>query len=450
MPAPTREQAISALEASCQPTLLAHATLDRQLDDPDDVSGYVDGRLELTRQSIVDLDEIVPPAGDAEVFAEVRAYLSEAELILAGVRSMDLSDLSPDGPVGRALDHADEQLLFAAASLVQYGADCRPVSPPVVVAASPEGAGRLRELAPVAEIVVAPPGADNNRIAADGSGAWVAFKFVPTLVHIDHSTNEVVATIETGALRPQWVTAFEGAIWAALEDRLLRIDPVTEQIIDEWPQSDFAPIGDVYPTPSGGVVVACHDGRLIVFDESTLTIRSEVPAPLTPCIALGLRDGRVILAGHLDSADRPTSEGQAAGTGEPLVAIGDPATGEIEAVLGTYDGDLHGVVEGDTDVWAEIYTVGIIRFPLDGSGPVLYERPGEGAIVPTYGGGAYWTTRPDEQRIVRVDEVTGEIEEFNAGPGVNALAYHDGVLWASNSDAGTVMRFDVLPWPPAG
>ena len=67
-------------------------------------------------------------------------------------------------------------------------------------------------------------------------------------------------------------------------------------------------------------------------------------------------------------------------------------------------------------------------------------------FVSAFGSGAFWTTREGEQVVVRIDAESLRVEELAAGPGANAVAVVDGTLWVSNSDAGTVMRFDVDPW----
>ena len=56
-------------------------------------------------------------------------------------------------------------------------------------------------------------------------------------------------------------------------------------------------------------------------------------------------------------------------------------------------------------------------------------------------GNALFVTRQDEQRIVRYDLTSGRLAEVTGGPGVNGIAYYDGAIWATNSDAGTVVRY---------
>jgi len=53
-----------------------------------------------------------------------------------------------------------------------------------------------------------------------------------------------------------------------------------------------------------------------------------------------------------------------------------------------------------------------------------------------------------ERRVLRYDIVRRALDEFVGGPGANDVACSDGTLWVTNSDAGTVTRYQVEPWTP--
>jgi hypothetical protein len=228
-------------------------------------------------------------------------------------------------------------------------------------------------------------------------------------------------------------------VWSSGERGLLRIDPRTNTVDRVIPRSVLGtgPTDRVWVTSDA--IWSCTAGTGVVR-------RS------------GLRTGRVVAEIQL-----PTSCFELSGDTHDVWVVGesfeggrswlhriDARTNELTASLEVEDGGHLPVAGGDA-VWLDTVAGGlrIAKDAMETLGAAA--RPaGDVSLVSAFGSGAFWTTRESEQVVVRIDAESLRVEEFSAGPGVNAVAVADGTLWASNSDAGTVMRFDVDPWRAEG
>jgi streptogramin lyase len=235
------------------------------------------------------------------------------------------------------------------------------------------------------------------------------------------------------------VQVVDGYVWISGERGLLRIDPGTNTVDRVIPRSVLGtgPTDRVWVTSDA--IWSCTAGTGVVRRSQLRTGRvvAEIQLP-TSCFEVSGDTDDVWIGGT-------SFEG-----GRSWVHHVDARTNEHTASLEVDDGG-HLPVAGAGAVWLDTVAGGL-RIAKDASEVLaVAARPaGDVSFVSAFGSGAFWTTRESEQVVVRIDAESLRVEEFAAGPGVNAVAVADGTLWASNSDAGTVMRFDVDPWRTEG
>ena len=232
----------------------------------------------------------------------------------------------------------------------------------------------------------------------------------------------------------------DGYVWTSGERGLLRIDPRTDTVDRVIPRSvlGVGATDRVWVTSDADLVLhrpapASCGGRTCVTGRGV----AEIQLP-TSCFELTADTDDVWIGGTSFEGDRSWLHRIDARTNAP--------TGSWRSRIGG-----HLPVVGAGAVWLDTVARGASgsrrtrRRPRDRAA-----ARGDGAFVSAFGSGAFWTTCEAEQVVVRIDAESLVVEELAAGPGVDALAVADGTLWVSNSDAGTVMRFDVEPWRTEG
>jgi hypothetical protein len=427
----TRAEAIAEMEANCTRIYGELAELPRDLTTPAGILDYADAMDEIVGRAIVLTDQSTIPRRDADVVRRVRAELESAQaVLLRRTAGMSLDDIG----------QFEEHLRRAASQLVDYGADaCLP--PPRVTdpETPPPGAGERVVLEPTAVVTVGPVGVDNNRIAAGAGAVWVGLKNGNALVRIDPADNRVVATIPIEQSPSGQIVVAGGYVWSSGERGLVRVDPRTNTVDRVIPRSVLGTGSADRVWVTSDAIWSCASGTGVVRRSQLRTGRvvAEVQLPTT-CFELAADTEDVWIGGISFEADQSWLHHVDARTNELTASLAIPDGGRLP-------------VAGDGAVWLDT-VVGAMRITQDATGVLaIVGRPaGDVSFVSAFGSGAFWTTRESEQVVVRVDAGSLEVEEFAAGPGVNGVAVADGTLWVNNSDAGTVMRFDVDPWRTEG
>lgn len=322
---------------------------------------------------------------------------------------------------------AEDRIREAAVALYQTGASgCAPTSAPDDRRPISSNAGPLDSRPPVATITLGPSGIDDNRIIADATAVWVGLRNINQMVRIDPATNEIVARVDIGASPGGKPAIVDGFLWIDTAQEVLRIDPATNKVDRRFPRGALGYVSGAEAAFTSTAIYACGEGSLRVVDPDSGALRRSVPVKAS-CTRAHARGDEVWLS-------------LAEGAG--LVRV-DPITGAELARLDVPGTVFYAFGAGDQR-WATGSDGNVYRF--DGrTGEVTGQvrRAGQYTLQGTAGGGAAWLTADEERRVIRVDAGTLRLLEFAAGDGVNAVAYHGGSLWAANSDAGTVMRFDV-------
>jgi len=412
----TLTAAIATINASCRRFVRGIADQPEPV-GADDYQRLATSRLENIEAADRDLANAAFPPSFESLRRDVAAHLDEATAIFQGIT--DVTDLDA---LAQSRRRGDDVLRQVAILFYRAGAlDCVAAPPDRSPVPSPPEAGELLTRAPVATISVGPPGADANRIVATTDGVWVGLKNGQGLRRIDPATNLVAADIPLDGAPGSWLVALDGLVWAATPAEVVGVSMTTDRVDVRYPRGALgydASFVDIAP----GTVSSCTTGVLNQVDLRTgAPLRSVEVAP--GCQGVASLGGRwwVTADGGVPVRIDPQSGAELARATD---AVGTMVPGD--GMLFVYDESTIARLDPDT-------------------GEVLGKvvRPGCQPLQPAVGGGALWLACEAEQRVIRVDAATMAVVELRAGNGANAAAYADGTLWVANSDAATVMRFDV-------
>ncbi len=326
---------------------------------------------------------------------------------------------------------AQRLVIQSAVALINYGAkQCAPPADERPAAPGRDG-GALVAVAPTAVINVGAPGLDNKSIVVDGSGAWVALAREPSLVRIDRTSNVIVARVALPSAVTQPIQAVDGHIWVATTTEMDRIDEATNHIDFRMDLGQLGPPDSAF-TVNGGVLWACDAETLHRFDVADNRPLSDVFLPGACQVLTATGDHVTVAYGVLTGPSFAM-----------FVARINAETGGIEASV---------ALPGLRSAWGMLETPSGRVF-IDSGGKLeevdvmhkrvvrTYARSGRPGNELALVGVTLWLTRQDEQRLVAYDLERGWLAEVTGGPGVNGVAYFDGSIWATNSDAGTVVRY---------
>ena len=131
----------------------------------------------------------------------------------------------------------------------------------------------------------------------------------------------------------------------------------------------------------------------------------------------------------------------------------DPTTGNVEHRFADLPGSL-ALAYGDGSVWTVGWSSPFGGFT--GGGGVNRIDPDTNSITKTAlvlpvdccpaaaGGGFGWTADPTKGVVYKVDPSGEIVATSHSGPGATIGSYSEGMIWAANSDVGTVTGIDAL------
>ena len=384
---------------------------------------YARQRIAALDAGLVGVNSVPLPPTSRSLRELVRNNIASAKAIYSQVAALP-ADAAP-ASTAAVFRSAGQLVVETAVALIDYGATS--CAPPADEPAAPpgQGAGRLLAVKPTAVITVNDPLLDNKSIIADRHAVWVAVARAPAVVRIDPKTNAVVARVPVPSHITQQIQLIDGKVWIPTDTDLVRIDEATNRIDWQIGLESLAP-------PDSAFTV---HGVLHRIDIPSRRRAPDVPLPGS-CQS-------VTSAGHHVTV--------AAGIPNHGIVISriDATTGALGARIHVPASSVWGMLEApDGRVFVDASSDSNRLEELDvDHGRVVHSilRDGTEGNQLAFADGALWVTRPDEQRLVRYDLTTGRLEEVQAGPGVNGVAVAGGS--ATNSDAGTVARYEAAPEP---
>lgn len=417
--APTEDQGIEDINAACRAFLAGDAKSDPNATGPEEIRAFADARIALIEAAKASLATARFPDSMVHLRREIGQMLDGALVLYQNAATAESDQLGP------LRAQAEDLIRQVAVTFLQEGAqDCVPTVRERAPAPLAADAGELLPRAPVATITVGPPGVDDNRVVADTHAVWVGLKNLHQMVRIDPATNTVVANIDLGDAPSGGPAIVDGYLWIDTPQEIIRIDPATNTIDRRFPRGDLG-YGDGFPVHfTRDELYTCVQGVLHVTSPTDGSPIRAVTLP-TGCIGAAT-DGRRFWV---------------ASTGPSSLMRIDPVSGDV--LVSVPEAGLSGMALVGDSVWAYRGST-IMQFDAD-TGKLLgtATRSDIDVLQYTPGGGAYWITSSSNQRAIRVDAATMKVTELEAGAGANAIAYFDGTVWIANSDAGTVMRYDV-------
>jgi hypothetical protein len=301
---------------------------------------------------------------------------------------------------------------------------------------------------------------------AVGEGAvWVLAYFSDETPHqrllrIDPATNEVVAEIPLPESTAGEVAVGFGSVWVTLYQQgegssLGRIDPGTNELVAEIPG-----VGQQVAIWEGSVWAidtreGAAEGSVAQVDSVTGEVTASVPLPIVhpPVFDLVAGEGAVWAwtlddAGDIDSAEATPN----------LFRI-DPATREVRAIDVDTAG-LRQIVVGGGYVWVagapnedpgqDAQRFGVLRFDPATGDPVGEPILDASSVPLDYGEGGVWLLREDLRKglcrlnedTLEVDACTPEVSFADLYDEAAAIDAETGTIWVSNSE-NTVTRIDL-------
>ena len=265
---------------------------------------------------------------------------------------------------------------------------------------------------------------------------------VPSVLRIDPTTNEVVASIEIPGRLCQGIGASPEAIWVCGPDGLVRIDPATNEITAEVPFD--APLAvSRLPYGAGSVwafaTAAIGPDTLVRIDPATNEITATIP--------LGHVAGTMTFAHDALWVTSPTSD---------AVLRVDPATNAVEVLASGVEGA--GQIAADDDVlWVSLYGEHGAQAP-DDAPTVVRIDPSTGEVTAEVDAGTgledsngiaaapdgLWV-RGTDPFLVRIDpETTAVVDRIDADLSTGDVTVAYGSVWAT-SETGTIVRLTTEP-----
>lgn len=276
-----------------------------------------------------------------------------------------------------------------------------------------------------------------NAVSVGEGAVWV-MKEGTRVLRIDPATGKIVKRIDVGfsigSERPCGIDAGEGGVWVtSFEGHVVRIDPETNEaaaVVDLLDPSCVA-------AGAGGVwVTSSSNGTVTRIDPATNEIVDELPVGSFP-------EGVAVGAGSIWVASSAPPDGV-----EGFVSRIDPATGQVIATIPVDHLPAYLAV-GARGVWVTGNDGTIRRISprtnqLVGL-PIAVSEGGRTVVA--VGGGFVWasTIRSADAtgEVVQVDPASYEVggEPIPAGQGALGIEWGAGSLWIANSSDGTLSRY---------
>jgi streptogramin lyase len=259
---------------------------------------------------------------------------------------------------------------------------------------------------------------------------------VPSLLRLDPSTNEMVASIELPGRSCQGFTVSDDAVWACTPDGAARIDPETNEVTGTVAFETGMAKGRLAFGAGSVWALGARDGV------SNQLVRIDPVAMTTTSIALG--HGAASLAYGFDAVWVTAPQ-------DGMILRVDPDSEEVTQQA-TELARPQTIVTGPDSLWVTLYGGEDIDPALP---TVLRIDPGDGAVLAEVATGAasedlggIWATedavwvRAPQQFLTRIDPSTNEVVEVIEGPtGAGDVTVAFGSVWATSGHALDVYRF---------
>jgi hypothetical protein len=437
---PTKAGAIAYIDAACQRFFSL---------DPLNPEAATNGELRTkARQRVAAIEEasraleVVPlPSADRELAVKTSQALQVAKSAVE-----QLVDLPADAGAVAAPDYelmraSQEALTELAIALIDYGAQrCVPATadqpePP------PPDAGELIDVTPVAVVPVTDVLGNNALVEADTTGAFIGLLRRREVVKISATGNEVEWRAPTGDAGPEALAVADEVLWVRTRSSLQGLDAASGKTLRSV---DLPP----YRSADGsffGIVAAknrvweCRgpEVRAIDVDREVTVWTTAVGGRCTAMSDAG-DDLVVVVAGEGVENERvrlAKADGRVAARSDVATSVASTnASVDLSSAV------VYLAVRGGP-VTVDLESLDVRATAARGGG-----QPNASCL----GAGALWYVMEGERRIVRYEPESGSLKEFLAGPGANELACTESTLWVTNSDAGTVSRYEIVPWGGAG
>ena len=121
-------------------------------------------------------------------------------------------------------------------------------------------------------------GDDPGILSQLAGSSWIIYPHDGTLVRLDPTTRAPGATLRltasaAGELVPTGVGAQSGSLWAAMGDKVARIDPANASVVATYPLP-CSSTGDIEAGSRGVLWIICDSGRLLQLDAATGSTRA--------------------------------------------------------------------------------------------------------------------------------------------------------------------------------
>lgn len=279
-----------------------------------------------------------------------------------------------------------------------------------------------------------------NALAVGAGGVWVV-RDGRRVIRLDPATGEINGRIgagdELGSERPCGVAVGEGGVWVAtLSGTVARINPQTGRLnrLIETDEAACVAAG------AGSVwVTAPESGNVVRIDPLTNEIVAEIPLD-------GFPQGIAVAFGSVWVAAADPPEGTSGG-----VSRIDPRSNEVVRTI-LVDNLPEFLDAGAGAVWVTSNNGTVAEIDPRTNQLVSTIRITDGGRTTlAVGGEAVWASEivaaGESAPVVRIDPETAEVAEtvLESVPGPLGMAFGAGALWIANYDDGTVTRFQPLP-----
>jgi streptogramin lyase len=263
----------------------------------------------------------------------------------------------------------------------------------------------------------------------------------PNLVRIDPVTNEVIATIPMPDRLCQGFVVADDGIWVCTADALVRVDPATNEIASSVPVKNSAPT--FYQPAFGGGMVWALGSEAFVADT---VIRLDPATKTTTPFQMSGSIGTLVYGidalwltipgeGSVVRMDPVTGETRVVATGLPSPRV--VAVSSVSLWVSLHGGQEDNAGPGDP-LLARIDPASgevLKEFDLGGNGGPQYGVElwaGEGGVL----------VRSARPWLMRIDEVTDEIlYTITAEPAIQGpVTFGFGSIWTTNIERDTVFR----------
>jgi streptogramin lyase len=228
-----------------------------------------------------------------------------------------------------------------------------------------------------------------NWAAVGSGGVWVTIaRERLSVLHIDPSSNEIVAAVDVGRApdAPTPLAVGAGGVWVSnpASSDLVRIDPHTDEIVQTIGLRGFAPVR------ASGIAVA--DGSVWVMDHNSAQLLRIDPST-------GKMSDRV----GLDTSGRLSSSGDtiwAASAGESIIQAVDARTAKALPPVETCAG-VNNVVASSGTVWVSTNAALTCVIDMETDEQQMIELPAAGGILAVDDASA-WVSLPADGSVAHV------------------------------------------------